>query len=91
MGDLTSMKTPKPTSTPRGLVHAWDKEDDRLETVPPPQCSTSSTRIFSQQLSVPGGQTPAFLKLDVSKRERDPAEQPVEQPKKILIEEIDLD
>ena len=87
--DLTSIKASKATS--KRHVHAWTYEggNSELDISPQPKSADTKTRIFSQKLNVLNEQTPAFLKLDVEKKE-EPKHTDI-QPKKILIEELDLD
>ena len=84
--DLTSIKASK--TTPKR--HAWNYEEEaELDIALQPKSEDTKTRIFSQKLNVPNEQTPAFLKLDVEEKEEQ--KHADIQPKKILIEELDLD
>ena len=78
---------------PKRFVHAWhkDAEENAILDITPQQseAAETKTRIFSQKLDVAKEQTPAFLKLDID--EKGESVEADDQPRKILIEELDLD
>ena len=72
-------------------MEAKDAEENAILDITPQQSKAAEikTRIFSQKLDVAKEQTPAFLKLDID--EKGESVEADDQPRKILIKELDLD